>query len=320
MVKDGQGKNQGKKKASDQLTPQEIVDGLRTGNAWAASGQLIDRLTFVACLGKKVSDKQIEAAALAAATDNSEVDLGAKCATMGDKLQINEGDEVVVAVVARDPESKNYSPYTFPNPSLAQIGVNQPLNKPVLDHIDVVRGIVSGYRKASSPDYAGQWPDNWVDNPDMNTVPAAAKNTTAKVLRTFGENKWKSNGEYKVMSFRISNIKDSQYVRLRGTNLPPAVPFETDASGNPLADRFTNAGDPTRLTIPCTINPSVTIPAGTSYTGDSIDGCPDHMERYPAVTGPKYVSYDVAAWADLWFYSNPVYIEVQGGTYVVGVQ
>ena len=31
------------------LRPQTIVDGLRTGNAFAASGQLIDRLAFVAC-------------------------------------------------------------------------------------------------------------------------------------------------------------------------------------------------------------------------------------------------------------------------------
>ena len=44
------------------------------------------------------------------------------------------------------------------------------------------------------------------------------------------------------------------------------------------------------------------------------------MARYPAVTGPKYVSYDVAAWADLWFYSNPIYVEVKGDTLVAGVK
>jgi len=31
------------------------------------------------------------------------------------------------------------------------------------------------------------------------------------------------------------------------------------------------------------------------------------------------VAFDVAAWADLWFYSNPIYIEVKGGTRVAGV-
>jgi hypothetical protein len=308
-----------KKDANQLLKPQEIVDGLRTGNSFTSSGQLIDRLAFVACPGKKVTNAALEAAVLKAATANTQVDLPG-CVTMGDKVQINAGDDVVVALAVRDPEGKNYSPYSFANPSLAQVGIEQPLNKPVLDHIDVIRGQVTGYRKPGQPDYAGQWPNDWLENPDMNNVPAAAKNTTAAVLRTFNGATWKSNGEYKVMSFRIPPTTKSQYVRLRGTNMPPAVPYETDANGNPLADLWTNAGDPTKLKIQCTVNPTVAIPAGATYTGDNIDGCPDHMERYPAVTGPKYVSYDVAAWADLWFYSNPIYIEVQEDVYIAGVE
>jgi hypothetical protein len=291
------------------LTPQQIVDGLRTGNSFAASGQLIDRLAFVACPGKKVNEAALEAAVLQAATDNSQADLEG-CATMGGKVKLAPGEDYVVAIAVRDPEGKNYAPYTFANPSLAQVGITQPLNKPALDHIDVVRGIVSGFKKPGTAEYAGQWPNDWLENPNMDNVPAAAKNTTAAVLRTYGEATWKSKGEYKVMSFRVPGVLKSQYVRLRGTNLPPAVPYETDANGNPLADLYTNAGDPTQLKIQCTVNPTVTIPSGSTYTGDSIDGCPEHMERFPAVTGPKYVSYDVAAWADLWFYSNPIYVEV----------
>jgi hypothetical protein len=38
------------------------------------------------------------------------------------------------------------------------------------------------------------------------------------------------------------------------------------------------------------------------------------------IAGQKAVSFDVAAWADLWFYSNPIYIEVTGSTPVAGVQ
>jgi hypothetical protein len=298
-----------KKDPGTLLTPQEIVDGLRSGNSYASSGQIIDRLAFVACPGKKIGNEALEAAVLQAATDNTQVDLPA-CVTMGQKLRLNPGDDYVVAIAVRDPEGKNYSPYTFANPSLAQVGIVQPLNQPVLDHIDVIRGRVTGFKKPGTPEYSGQWPNDWLENPNMDNVPAGAKNPTAAVLRTFGEPTWKSHGEYKVMSFRVPAVMQSQYVRLRGTNLPPAVPYETDANGNPLADLYTNAGDPTKLTIPCTVNPTVTIPAGATYTGDNIDGCPDHMERYPAVTGPKYVSYDVAAWADLWFYSNPIYVEV----------
>jgi hypothetical protein len=38
------------------------------------------------------------------------------------------------------------------------------------------------------------------------------------------------------------------------------------------------------------------------------------------VAGQKYSSFDVASWADLWFYSNPVFVEVVGSTPVVGIK
>jgi hypothetical protein len=116
------------------------------------------------------------------------------------------------------------------------------------------------------------------------------------------------------MTFRISAVTASQYVRLRGTNMPPAVPFETDASGNPLPDVFTNANDTTRLRIPCTTAHSA---------GSQFDGCPDHLATASGsgnpIAGQKAVSFDVAAWADVWFYANPIYVEVAGSTPVAGV-
>ena len=54
------------------------------------------------------------------------------------------------------------------------------------------------------------------------------------------------------------------------------------------------------------------------------DGCPDHLATASGTPtrspGKKDVSYDVAAWADLWFYSNPIYIQVAGSTPVAGVK
>ncbi len=327
MVRDTQGK------AKDLLSPQEIVDGLRSGNSWTASGQLIDRLAFIACTGQRfkgaIGEAELEVQALKAAMNRTTWDHASttNCATMGEKLKVNPGEDVVVAIALRDPTGTSFSPYSFANPSLAQIGKVQPLNKPELDHVDLIRGMVSGYKTPGAPDYAGAWPDNWIDNQDLSTVPAAAKNTTAGVIRTFGAGKWKSqhgNGDaafsgFKTMVYRIPAVQASQDLRLRGTNLPPAVPYETDANGNPLADIYTNASDPSKLTIPCTVRPSTPVPADTVYTGAEIDGCPDHMARYPEVTGQQYVSYDVAAWADLWFYSNPIYIEVKDGQIVAGV-
>jgi hypothetical protein len=292
------------------LRPQTIVDGLRSGNNFAASGQLIDRLSFVVCASyagpAMRTNASVEALALAAAQANKDVDV-AGCATMGEKLVVRPGADIVVAVVVRDPSGTNYSPYTFNNPSLAQVGIAQPLNMPVLDHVDVVRGLVTGYKTPGASDYAGEWPRTWLANPDMATVPAAAKNTSAAVIKTFNGTSWTSaGGDLLKMSLRIPAVQASQYVRLRGSNLPAAVPFETDANGNPLADVVTNGGDKTKLKIPCTV-------VGTT----EYNGCPSHL----AVVGSqKMVSYDVAAWSDLWFYSNPIYVEVAGKTMIAGVK
>ena len=304
---------------ADKLRAQTIVDGLRTGNNFAASGQLIDRLSFVACasyagIGAR-TNAQVEALAVAAATNNKSVEASG-CATMGEKLVVRPGAEIVVTVVVRDPAGSNYSPYTFPNPSLKQVGITQPLNMPVLDHIDLVRGLVSGYKTPGAADYAGQWPTTWLTNPDLATVPAAAKNTTAAVIKTFsgnGSTPWTTvasgvdNTAFLKMTYRIPAVQASQYVRLRGSNLPAAVPFETDANGNPLADVYTNASDTSKLKIPC----------ATAAGSTEFNGCPSHL---PVVNGQKMVAFDVAAWSDLWFYSNPIYVQVTGSTTVAGIK
>ncbi|WP_457446432.1 hypothetical protein [Roseateles sp. P5_E4] len=329
---------------ADKLRPQTIVDGLRTGNAWAASGQLIDRLAFVACASypgiAARTNASVEAIAVAAATNATDIDKTG-CATMGEKLAVRPGAEIVVAVVLRDPDGANFAPYSFPNPSLLQVGINQPINKPVLDHVDVVRGLVTGYRTPGSADYAGEWPRNtdWLradgSTAGLSAVPAAAKNTSAAILKTFsgnGGSAWTQvssgvdNSVFLKMSLRIPAVQASQYVRLRGTNMPAAVPYETDANGNPLADLFTNANDTTMLRIPCTTVATNLPAAGATWTqaNGTINGCPAHLATATGagnpIVGQKAVSYDVAAWADLWFYSNPIYVEVANSVAVAGVK
>jgi len=304
--------------------PENIVDGLRSGNSFVAQGQLIDRLSFIACTSYKGfgyrSSTAIAQLALNAAKGNTDMDK-AGCATMGEKLEVRAGADVVVALVVRDPDGTNYAPYSFPNPSLAQVGINQPLNAPVLDHVDIIGGRVTGYKQPTDADYAGAWPDDWVEDPSMARVPAAAKNTTAAVIKTFTSATWSeaNESEYKVMVMRLPSVTASQYVRARGTNLPPAVPFETDADGNPLADIYTNASTSANLSIPCTATGS-NVPSNSdevTLSSAPIDGCPNHL---PQVNGVKYSAYDVAGWADVWFYSNPIYVEVAGSTVVAGVK
>ena len=323
---------------TDKLRPQAIVDGLRTGNGFASSGQIIDRMAFIACASRPAgpgfrTNAAVEALAVAAATNNTDITASA-CATMGEKLVVAPGSDIVVSIVVRDPDGTNYAPYSFPNPSLLQVGINQPMNRPVLDHIDLVRGLVTGYKTPGAADYSGEWPRNlaWLDAngntpATLATVPAAAKNTSAAVIRTFsgaGSSPWVpfasgvDNTTFLKMTYRIPAVNASQYLRLRGTNLPASVPFETDASGNPLADIHTNASNVARLKIPCT-TVGTNVPAnGVPWTQSAgpIDGCPNHMA---VVTGQKMVTYDVAAWADLWFYSNPIYVQVNNSAVVAGV-
>ena len=305
-------------------TPQQIVDGLRSGNNFATQGQLVDRLSFVACSGK--SEATVSEIVANAASNDVGVDGVAGCVTMGQKLAVASGTDIVVGIAVRDPAGTNYAPYTFANPSLAQIGVNQPMNAPVLDHVDLIGGLVTGYKTPGAADYSGEWPrnTNWLHadgtTADLSVVPAAAKNTSAAVLKTFNGSTWHpvtspvDGTTFLVMTVKIPAVVASQYVRLRGTNLPPAVPFETDASGNPLADVYTNANDTTMLRIPCSVAHSAS---------SQFDGCPDHLAKATGaspIAGQKAVSYDVAAWADLWFYANPIYIEVAGSTPVAGVK
>jgi hypothetical protein len=248
---------------------------------------------------------------------------------MGEKLKVNKGAEIVVAIVVRDPAGTNNSPYTFPNPSLLQVGITQPLDHPVLDHIDLIQGLVTGYKTPGAADYAGEWPRNtdWLKadgtTADLSVVPAAAKNTSAALIKTFsgnGATPWTAvasgvdNTSFLAMTYRISAVQASQYIRLRGTNLPASVPGETDSKGNPLADVYTNAFDAKRLIIPCTTAHSAT---------SQFDGCPDHLAVAAApspIAGQKAVSFDIAAWSDLWFYSNPIYVQVTGSTQVAGVK
>jgi hypothetical protein len=321
----------------DKLRPQTIVDGLRSGNAWAASGQLIDRFAMVACASyagpAARSNAAVEALAVAAATNATDVD-ATGCATMGQKLVVRPGAEIVVSIALRDPAGTNYAPYSFPNPSLLQVGINRPINQPLLDHVDLIRGMVSGYRQPGAPDYAGEWPRNtdWLKadgtTAGLSAVPSAAKNTTASLIRTFSANgsaPWVQvqsgvdGSGFLKMTYRIPAVQASQYVRVRGSNLPAAVPYETDASGNPLSDLYTNATVTANLRIPCT-TVGTNVPAtGVTWSQSNgpIDGCPSHL---PVVNGQKMVAYDVAAWSDLWFYSNPIYVEVSGSTLVAGIK
>src|SRR5206468_4729863 len=109
--------------------------GLRTGNAFSSQGQLIDRLGYLACVGRP--DGIVAQLAANAAMNKTAIN-ATGCATMGEKLVVAAGSDIVLGIAVRDPDGANFSPYTFANPSLLQAGITQPINMPVLDHIDLI--------------------------------------------------------------------------------------------------------------------------------------------------------------------------------------
>jgi hypothetical protein len=151
-----------KSKGKKGIAPQGIVDGMRSGNAYYVNGDLIDRMAYVVCRieGKSRKEKGdlphqnqvIQAAKAGEGFDNP------NCAQQGEKLVVWPGQDLVVMVALRDPQGKNLSPYSIPNPSLAQIGINKPLNQPELHHVDLIGGLVTGYVSPDSPKYAGAAP------------------------------------------------------------------------------------------------------------------------------------------------------------------
>ncbi|MFZ5770058.1 MAG: hypothetical protein ACOY4W_01385, partial [Thermodesulfobacteriota bacterium] len=189
----------------------EIADGLRSGNSFHVMGDLINALEFTA-------------------RQNSRV------AAMGGDLQLSKHksakDPLVIKIKFMSPATNNNG------------------DTPVVDHIDLIAGDITGPVSPDSPDYG------------------KATNESARVIATFTSADWEVDEDgYNVITYPVSGLDKSMYFRLRGTNQPVGAPFETDEMGNPLADSL-----------------------ATANLG--LDGAEE-------------------AWADLWFYSNPIFVKVQ---------
>nr|WP_321403395.1 hypothetical protein [uncultured Desulfobacter sp.] len=236
---------------------QAVFDGIRSGNNWHVEGDLIDELQFTAKSKNNV-------------------------AMMGQTLKVKAGQSVQIKIKVHDPLTANECPLDMDNPSLAQIGISQPLSMPELDHIDLIAGTITGNVVTSV-----------ADNEETGaTLEDTDYDNDAAVIRTFERREDCKDG---YMTYVI-NIKptESMFIRLRGTNLPAGVPYETDEAGNPLADS-TDAG------------------AGKNIY-DVLDNDALAASMFDWVENVDTTSQleEVAeAFADLWFYSNPIYIEVE---------
>jgi hypothetical protein len=251
---------------SDGFSSKSIVDGMRSGNSYSVMGNLV---------GNDLVYR--------AKTDSS------GWVTMGETLVAKPGEKVTVEMTVTVPR-KNNSPYTFDNPLLVQNGMSQALNRPKLDHVDLIGGKITGVIAPTDPRYSQDAFGN--ANPNVGGAAGAAVVYNANMLpvkQVFARDMQKSEvegGGYKVSFTYSFTAKDyPMYLRARGTNIPNATPNVTDASGNPLID-LNNAK------VPC------------------LDAaCPAHLD---VVAGQKVVTYDVQAYSNLWFYTNPIFIRPVG--------
>ncbi len=292
--------------AKVQLRAQSIIDGLRSGNSFNTFGNLIGPdFLFRICNISRTT-----------------------CKTQGETLVVAPGDSVVVDMTLTVPGSNN-SPYSFPNPILKQVGVVQALNAPDLDHVDFIKGDITGVIAPGSADYTkpvNYDPTKAADRAALGWTNASAKfnpqnpppaialpasrlgNPYAALYKQVGRSGWQASGQQRTISFTIANVQGPFFLRARGTNLPNGTPNATDSTGAPLPENRTSA-NPTNATV----NNSDPTASGTAYqaTQEIICAdvaCPSHLPLSVSGSGNRVVDYDVRAWSSLWFYANPVFV------------
>ena len=129
---------------------------------------------------------------------------GSSQATMGQSLTVRKEQPVTLTIRYQSPS------------------VNRHGDPVVVDHIDLIAGEIKGKADPGTPEYQKE------------------TNETTRVMKRFtthgqkpGKDGWVS------LSFKLPDAQQAMYFRLRGSNLAPSTPNETDTEGNPLADDLT---------------------------------------------------------------------------------
>ncbi len=237
----------------NQNAAEAIIDGMRRGNTYSVHGDLITDFYWAICQGDT-------------------------CATLGEELQLTaDGGDLEWVMRITDPSDTNNSPYAFNNPSLLPLGIEIPMNAPVLDRVDIILGEITGIIPPEDPAFSTN-----VANP--STV----------IFASLDRAQFTQDGDVLEISSTIplASITGDVYLRVRGTNMPVGTPNETDAAGNPLLDDFASL-------IECPfLNPE---PGAFDP-----EFCPEHLPR--DAQGRAFLDADVEAWADLWFYTSPIFV------------
>ncbi|WP_445289526.1 S-layer protein [Variovorax atrisoli] len=171
--------------------PKSLLAAMRSGKLFAVNGGLIDALDFKVRSAKAAGE-------------------------MGSEVAAKAGEDLTITIRFKSPERNNFE-YQLGSGIFANV-------KPVVDHIDLIAGDVTG---PEQPGTAGYSRDT---------------NPSTRVLKRFTRSDWKLDADgYFAVSYTVK-AGNNQYFRLRGTNLGTDVPNET-AGGEPLPDAQTTGTD-----------------------------------------------------------------------------
>lgn len=136
---------------------------------------------------------------------------GAWEATMGQTLTVRKGQPMTLTIRYQSP------------------AVNHHGDPVAVDHIDLIAGEITTKAAPGTPEYQQE------------------TNETTRVLKRFETRRERLGKDGWIeLSWELASTGQSMYFRLRGTNLAPSTPNETDAEGNPLPDDLMNPNDATK--------------------------------------------------------------------------
>lgn len=242
------------------FSSQHVIDGMRSGNSYSVNADLIG------------PDMVFRAKAR-----------GDDWKTMGETLVVRPGEKITVEMELTVPNENN-SPYSFDNPLLVPVGIKQPLNKPALDHVDLITGQITGVVAPDAPNYA-------VANAAGTAGAAIVYNPSATIARQISTTQMhrshRGDPDGVRLKFTTTFTAGTKpfYIRARGTNIPNGTPNVSDTAGNPLLD------------------------ANNAQVSCTDPACPAHLET---VNGAKKVTHDVQAYSNVWFHANPIFIRPEG--------
>jgi hypothetical protein len=191
-------------------TQEDVINGLRSGNSFSVHGDLINALDFRVFHG--------------ASTRNQ----GNNSATIGETLNVRNGDKITVQIRFKSPASNNCEP------GVNTDSASYACEPPIVHHVQLIKGTIN-------PTRASRLYANGTPNPAYNTIDT----TVATIISTFDASSWSTDDEgFTTMTFVVPQVRSDMFFRIRGTNLGynimkmdatgTKIVYGTDPAGNPL--------------------------------------------------------------------------------------